>query len=365
MNNLVKNIYIHIPFCTQICSYCDFSKVYYNDYLANKYLLSLEKEIDTRYKNEVVDTIYIGGGSPSSLNIVQLNKLFNIIKKIKKNKKCSITFECNSADLDNEKIKLLSENNVNRVSIGIQSFNKKILKILNRESNYFVIEKTIKNLNDVGIFDINVDLIYGVNSQTLSEINEDLEKILKLNITHISTYSLILEKNTILYNKNYKEIEEDDDYNMYKFINETLIDEGFINYEISNYSKIKYESKHNLCYWDNNHYYGFGVGASSYIENKRFSCINNFKKYINFIYEYDEEIIDNKKEEEYEFILGFRKIEGINKENFSLKFNKDIMKNEIIKKLVKENKLLHNDSNLFINSKYIYLSNEILLDFIN
>lgn len=361
---MIRNVYVHIPFCFNICSYCDFSKVYYNEEIADNYLISLEKEIAIRYKNEVVDTIYIGGGSPSSLNIEQLKKLFKIINNINKSNECSITFECNSDDLTFDKIEVLANNGVNRVSIGVQSFDDKILNVLNRNSNYNVVKNVIDLLNEKEIIDINVDLIYGINIQTKDDLVKDLEKMLSLNITHISTYSLILEKNTFLFNKKYQEIDDDLDYEMYKYINKTLLKEGFINYEISNYCRKKNESKHNLCYWNNEQYYGFGVGASSYIEDVRFFCVNNIKKYIDCIYNYEKEELNIEKKEEYEFILGFRKIEGINKDNFLKKFNKNILDNEVVVKLLKEKKLLQNDSNLFINPKYIYVSNEILLEFI-
>lgn len=360
-----RSIYIHIPFCINICSYCDFSKFYYNSNIADQYLNSLENEINKRYNNDIIDTIYIGGGSPSSLNIKQLNKLFNIIKTFNTTKQTHITFECNSDDLDEEKIKLLSLNNVNRVSIGIQTFNDRLLKILNRKSDFDHIVSTIKLLNDNNINDINVDLMYGINSQTLNELEEDINKFLSLNITHISTYSLILEENTILYNSEYELINEDIDFKMYELINSKLTNNNFNHYETSNYSKKSYESKHNLVYWDNNYYYGFGLSASSYIENKRFTCFNNIRKYINNIYSYEEEIITDQRKEEYEFILGFRKINGININTYKEKFNKDILENQVVIKLLKEKKLLCDNSNLYINPKYIYISNEILLEFIN
>ena len=362
---MVSSVYIHIPFCSKICTYCNFSKVHYNTIIVDKYLISLEEEIKARYKGETIKTIYIGGGTPSSLNLKQLHKLFSIISIFKLDKNPSITIELNPNDIIDEKIKLLTKYKVNRVSIGIQSFNKKILTLLGRTHTYSDVKKAINLLHSYNINDINLDLIYGINTQTIKALKEDINLFLKLDITHIATYSLILEESTILYNNNYQVIDEDIEYDMYKYINKTLTSKGFNHYEISNYAKVGYESIHNLVYWSNKEYYGFGVGSASNIGNKRYTCINNIRKYIDKIYKYEEEIITLKKCEEYEYILGLRKIKGINIEEFILKFNKSPLDNDVIKNLIKENKLLLENNNLFINPKYIYISNEILLDIIN
>ena len=220
-------------------------------------------------------------------------------------------------------------------------------------------------LNKYGIYDINLDLIYGINTQTIKDLQEDINKYLSLNITHISTYSLILEGGTILYNNKYKVIDEDTEYDMYCLIKDKLEKNEFINYEVSNYSKEGYQSIHNLVYWDNKEYYGFGIGAASYIKDKRFTCFNNIRKYITKIYEYEIELIDKKKKEEYEYILGFRKIDGINIDKFIKRYNKSPLDNKIITKLIKEKKLLIKDNNLYINPLYMYISNEILLELIS
>ena len=269
-------IYIHIPFCNSICSYCDFCKFLYNKKWVDNYLNALQKEINKNYKNELVRTIYIGGGTPSSLNIGELNKLFDIIKIFKKDKKIEFTFECNIEDINEPKLELLKNNGVNRISIGVESFNDKYLKFLGR--NYK--SKDIMNRIDLvkKYFDnINIDLIYALPNQTLEELESDIDKFLSLDIDHISTYSLIIEPNTKLYINKTKNIDEEKDFEMYNLICNKLKNKGYNHYEISNFSKESFESKHNLIYWNNLEYYGFGAGASGYINNIRYDNTRNLQ----------------------------------------------------------------------------------------
>ena len=357
-----KSVYIHIPFCEEICSYCDFCKMFYTENLVDKYLEKLKKEIEKNYKNESIETIYIGGGTPSSLNLKQLTKLFEIIKIFNLSKNIEFTFECN-LNIDNKKLELLFKNKVNRLSFGVQSFNEKNLKFLNRNHNKEDIFNVIKNAKKIGFKNINIDLIYALPNQTLKELDEDLDLFLKLDVNHISTYSLIIEPNTILYNNKIKNIDEELDYKMYELIIKKLKD--YNHYEISNFAKEGYESKHNLTYWNNLEYYGFGLSASGYINNIRYDNTRSINKYLKGNYILNKEIIDINRELEYEFILGFRKIKGINKNNFYQKYNINILDNKIIKKLINENKLIDDNENIYINPKYIYVENSILEEFIN
>ncbi len=354
--NKVKSIYIHIPFCKKICSYCDFCKMYYNKEWVDKYLIALEKEIKSNYKNEIINTLYIGGGTPSSLSKLQLKKLFSILKLIKLNNKYEFTFECNIEDINEELLKLLKNNKVNRLSIGIQTFNKKYLLLMNRTSKNNI--KNTINLCKKHFNNINIDLIYGLENQTIMELNEDLNKFLELDLQHISIYSLILEKNTILSNSNYKELDEDNQRKMYDLIRKNLNKNGYIQYEISNFSKKGYESKHNLTYWNNEHYYGFGLGASGYIDNIRYTNTRNFNKYLNGEYIYEKDIIDDEINMQNEMILGLRKIKGVSKKKFYQKYHINIEQVFNIEKL-KENKYY-----FYISKHNLFISNSILVDFI-
>ena len=361
---MIKSAYIHIPFCKKICSYCDFPKVCYQEKWIDSYLNALKYDIETNYNNDILDTIYIGGGTPSSLSTIELNKLFVILKKLKLNKTYEYTIETNIEDLTEDKIKLMKSFGINRVSIGVQTFNDKHLKTLNRNSNYEDLKNKIDLLKNNGIDNINLDLMYALPNQKIEELNQDLNLFLNLNIKHISTYSLILEEHTKLYIDKTEYIDEDLDYKMYNTIENTLKNNNYEHYEVSNYCKEGYESKHNLTYWNNNQYYGFGMGASSYIDNIRINNTKNITTYLN------KDIISSKEElkdleiMQYEMILGLRKIKGVNKESFKNKYSKDIKEVFDIKELLDNNKLIENNEYIYINPKYIYLSNDILVNFI-
>ena len=360
-----KSVYIHIPFCDNICSYCDFCKFIKKDEWIEKYLCALNTEINSKYKGEKLDTIYIGGGTPSCLNIEQLTKLFNIIKIFNKSQNIEFTFECNIENINEEKLKILYNNGVNRLSIGIQTFNEKYLSFLNRRHIKKDIVEKINLAKEAGFKNINIDLIYALPNQTLEELKEDINEFLKLDITHISTYSLIIEPNTKIFINNNKNIDEELDYEMYKYICDHLKENGYNHYEISNFGKSGYESRHNLTYWNNNEYYGFGLGASGYINNIRYDNTRNFTKYLKGDYIKDFHKLSMEETMENEFILGFRKVNGIDKKSFKNKYNKDIKDIEVVNKLLKSNKLLEDKKNIYINPEYIYISNNILVEFIN
>ena len=362
---MIKSVYIHIPFCDTICSYCDFCKFLKNDEWINNYLDALKNEINNKYKGEILDTIYIGGGTPSCLNLEQLTKLFNIIKIFNNSNLIEFTFECNIENITEDKLKLLYDNGVNRLSIGIQTFDEKYLTFLNRNHTKEDIIKKINLAKKIGFKNINIDLIYALPNQTLEELKEDINEFLKLDITHISTYSLIIEPNTKIFINNNKNIDEELDYEMYKYICDHLKENGYNHYEISNFGKSGYESRHNLTYWNNNEYYGFGLGASGYINNIRYDNTRNFTKYLKGDYIKDFHKLSMEETMENEFILGFRKVNGIDKKSFKNKYNKDIKDIEVVNKLLKSNKLLEDKKNIYINPEYIYISNNILVEFIN
>ncbi len=354
------SIYIHIPFCKTICSYCDFCKFYYNEKWVDNYLIALEKEIKSKYKNEPINTIYIGGGTPTSLNIKQLEKLLKLTKLFNF-EKIEFTVETN-ADLSLDKVKLLKQYGVNRISIGVQTVNPKHLKFLNRNHTKEEVINLVNLLKQYD-FNVNVDLMYGMPNQTLKELEEDLDFILSLDVNHISTYSLIIEPHTKIYIDNVANIDEDLDYQMYQLINKKL--KNYVHYEISNFAKEGYYSKHNLVYWNNLEYYGFGIGASGYIDGVRYDNTRSYQNYLNGNYLFESHKLSKKEKIENEFILGFRKLEGINILEFKAKYDMNVLDIGIVKKLLKEGKLSVDNGYLKINPKYIYISNTILVNFID
>ena len=352
------SIYIHIPFCSSICTYCDFCKLLKNEKWINEYLDALMQEIQEKYNKEKVKTIYIGGGTPSSLSLENLKKLFNILKIFNLDNQCEITFETNSEDLTIEKINFLKKH-INRLSIGIQTFDKNTIKTLNRKLNIDNVKLAFKNFDN-----INIDLMYGFQNQSIENLKQDLKKIIKLNPTHISAYCLILEPNTKLYIDNYNPVDDDKERQMYDLIVETLKENNYIQYELSNFSKKGYKSKHNLTYWNNNNYYGFGLGASGYINNVRYENTRSLNKYLKGNYIKEKHELSLKENVQNEFILGLRKLEGINKDKFYKKYKINVKDIEHVKKLLSQNLLIENKENIYINPKYLYISNEILLNFI-
>lgn len=359
---MIESVYIHIPFCEKICNYCDFPKMYCLKNWVDKYLIALEKEIKTKYQHETLKTIYIGGGTPSSLSLEQLEYLLNITKLFKLTSDYEFTIECNVEHISTDFLKLLKKYGVNRLSIGVQTFNQNHLKNLNRNADVDN-QKQIK-LAKKYFTNVSVDLMYALPNQTVVEVKKDLEEIIKLNIPHVSCYSLMIEPHTIFYNNHVEPLNEEIDEEMYKLITTTLKEHDFIHYETSNYSKKGYQSKHNLQYWNNQYYYGFGLGASGYLPGYRYTNTKKISSYLDFKYETKKEIITIKDEMIYEMILGLRKKEGVNEEKFFSKYGQKIDEVFFITDLLKQGKLKKSHGYIKIPEKYIYIANEILLNFV-
>ena len=356
----MRSVYVHIPFCKSICSYCDFCKFLHNDKWVSVYLEALEKEIDKYYENDIVKTIYIGGGTPSCLGIEYINKLFRILKKIKLAGSYEMTFECNINDINDELLKCLSMNGVNRLSIGIESFDKKNLEFMNRHHSKKEVFEKIKLCRGYEFENINVDLIYALPTEKFLTLKKDLRNILKLGVEHVSTYSLIIEEHTMIYNQGIKPISEELDYKMYSYICKKLSKKGFHHYEVSNFAKFGYESTHNLTYWNNQEYYGFGLGSHGYINAMRYENTRNFGKYLKEEFRFNELLVSFQEEMENELILGLRKLDGINIREFENKFGKDIFKVFNIEEALKEKYLRLKGEMLYIPEDKIYVMNEII-----
>lgn len=366
ISNIIKGIYIHIPFCSDICFYCDFNKVLYKEKNVDAYLDSLAYEISLYNINcEEIESIYVGGGTPSSLNMSQLIKLFEIIDVKRFRNLKEFSFEVNPDQLDEDKIIILKENRVNRISLGVQSFDDEILKSINRHHNKKDVYNVINRLRKHNIENISVDLMYGFNNQSIDLIKSDILEIEKLGIKHLSYYSLILEKNTVFFNINYQI--SDDEYDFDLFIKNELVNNlNFEHYEVSNFSKDGLYSFHNLLYWNNEKYYGFGLGASGYIDNYRYTNTKSITKYLNndfnITYEHYNNNYDLLKDE---ILVSFRKFNGIDLNvinnkydiNFEVMFEKAINKNE-------NNVYILNNKLYFSDHGKLFL-NDIIIDFLN
>ncbi len=359
---MIESAYIHIPFCQTICSYCDFCKYYYQEKLAFDYLDALEKEMKSRYQGELLKTIYIGGGTPSALSLTQLKKLLTIVDSFKREKNCEYTVECNVESITEEKIKCMVSHGVNRISIGVETVQPKFLSFLNRHhTKEEVLEKIV--MIKKYCQNINIDLIYALPGETEVEVNDDLDFFLSLEVPHISTYSLMIEEHTILYNQGIKPIDDEKDAEMYEQICKKLGE--YHHYEISNFAKKGYESKHNLTYWNNLEYYGFGLGASGYMNSIRYTNTRSMNHYLKGKWEYESSLLSEKEKIENEFILGFRKIDGISIASFQEKYHRSPFTLESVKTLLQNHQLQTDGTFLWIPTQYIYVSNDILINFMD
>lgn len=376
----MKNIslYIHIPFCESKCYYCDFISYSGINHKMDDYIKALMVELrlyKEKLKGYNIRTIFLGGGTPSYLNA---KYIYELLEYIYLNFNCDnlleVTMESNPGSLSKSKIKIYKEAGINRISIGAQSFDEDLLKLIGRTHSRKEIYESVYNLRVEGFNNINLDLMSALPSQTMDNHMDSIKRAVELDIEHISNYSLILEERTPLFNS-YKMGEIDLmsdklDRSMYHKTIEFLDSKKYIQYEISNYSKEGYESLHNLVYWNVEEYLGLGVGSHSNLFNKRFNNTTDLDQYIyklnksTLAIENVEEI--NKIEEMSEYcIMGFRKTNGINKKEFKDRFREDIeiIYKQEIEKNVKNGLLKNKNGNIYASKKGLDLLNLVELDF--
>ena len=364
----IKGLYIHIPFCKSICSYCDFPKRLGDNELFDEYIDKLFLELDS-YENELnnIDTVYIGGGTPNILNLNQLEKLFSKIKNILFKSKEN-TIELNPELITNDLCKLLNKYNFNRVSIGIESPDDKIIKFLNRHHKKEDIINSFKYLRNNNINNINCDLIFGIPNTNINDVKEDLSFILSLNPTHISYYDLIIEDRTLLSylvkNKKIEPLDPDLEADMYDYINKILKEAGYNHYEVSNYAKENFESIHNMIYWTYDDYIGIGMAASSKINNVRHTNQSTIKAYFEaFCNEYDNLSIENQKTEF--MVLGLRMLKGISIKEYERLFKSSPFDDfKFINKLIDDGLLVLDNNYLRIPENKMFIANVVWREFI-
>ena len=328
MQTKPTSAYVHIPFCTQICYYCDFSKVFIKNQPVDSYLEHLIEEYHS-YDIKKLRTLYIGGGTPTALSAPQLAFLLEkLTDKLDLSYLEELTIEANPGDLDEEKIAVLKDSPVNRVSLGVQTFNDRMLKQIGRSHSEKDIYENIANLKKAGFDNISIDLIYALPKQTMEDVKTNVAKAIALDIPHMSLYSLILENHTVFMNRMRRGKlplpKEDLEAEMFEYIIAELEKAGFEHYEISNFSKPGFESRHNLMYWDNAEYYGIGAGASGYVDGVRYKNHGPIRHYLQAVEagnaRVQEEVLTLKEKMEEEMFLGLRKKSGVSKKRFEEKF---------------------------------------------
>ncbi|QSB50020.1 radical SAM family heme chaperone HemW [Parageobacillus toebii] len=335
---MVKSAYFHIPFCAQICYYCDFNKVFFHGQPVDEYLEAMENEMKwtvEAFPTDRLDTLFVGGGTPTVLEMKQLDFfLQNIYKHFRFSiHEVEFTFEANPNELSKEKLQLLKEAGVNRLSFGVQTFDDSLLKAIGRTHRYEDVMKTIALAKEIGFENISIDLMYGLPQQTLTQFQADLEIAFSLDIQHISAYSLIIEPKTIFYNLMRKGKlplpTEEEEAQMYEEAMRQMEIHGYHQYEISNYARPSFESRHNLTYWNNEEYYGIGAGAHSYVGGVRRANIKPINKYIETVQEtgfpyLEVHHVTVSEQMEEEMFLGLRKTEGVSKQRFLEKFGMSV-----------------------------------------
>ena len=372
------SLYIHIPFCAQKCLYCDFPSFARKDHLRKAYIEALNKEIISlreKHNNLEINTIFIGGGTPSVLEADELECLLKEVAKLNMAKDIEYSMECNPGNLTEEKLEVMKKYGVNRISMGLQAKQDNLLKGLGRIHNYKTFKENFLLAKKVGFNNINVDLMFGLPNQRLNEWEETLREIISLEPAHISAYSLIIEEGTAFYNlyenDKLKLPTEEEERKMYHLAKKILEENGFNQYEISNYAKEGKECRHNLAYWNMDNWLGVGSAAASYIYGKRIKNISSVEKYINSINEKREaveEIINNSKNDNMEefMFMGLRKINGIDENEFKNRFSMNIndVYGEILNKYIDEGLLIRESGRIFLSEKGIEISNIIMADFL-
>ena len=373
-------VYIHIPFCKQKCYYCDFISYSNKENCMEKYINALKKEMENFTKNNEfrVSTVYIGGGTPSYIDSKYIGEVLEILKRKNVLQDArEITIEVNPGTVTEQKLREYKRFGINRLSIGLQSTENRLLKEIGRIHNYDEFLNTYKLARKVGFKNINVDLMIGLPTQAVEDVKQTLEKIIQKNPEHISVYSLIIEEGTIiekLINENKLQLpDEETERIMYWTVVNELKENGYNQYEISNFSKKTYESKHNTNCWKQKQYIGLGTSAHSYLNKKRYSNTNNIEEYIKIIQENNisknitihEEQTEESTMNEY-MLLGLRMIQGININEFKQKFKIDptIKYKEILEKLQKENLIQITKTSIKLTKQGINFGNIVWEEFI-
>ncbi len=360
-------IYIHIPFCKKKCPYCDFYSFSADENQKDSYLNAVLFELKkwSEKINEGVDSIYFGGGTPSVFGAERLCRIISCIKENFSLEEPQITVECNPDTATREFFSLLTKQGVNRISMGVQSSVEKERKALGRLSSLETVKTAVENAKGAGIRDISLDLMLGVPFQTMESLDESIDFLLSLDISHISAYMLKIEEGTPFY-KNQENLflpDEDTVCDMYLHTIERLEENGFLQYEISNFCKEGYESRHNLKYWHCEEYLGIGPSAHSFLFGRRFYYERDFKSFLE-----GKDIIDDGEggsEEEY-IMLALRLSEGLIFKKYKERYNKNL--DEIIikvaKKLEKHGWVVCTDKSISLTKKGFLLSNSVISELI-
>ncbi|MGG1573568.1 radical SAM family heme chaperone HemW [Fictibacillus sp. NRS-1165] len=374
-----ESAYFHIPFCVNICHYCDFNKVFLKGQPVDEYLAYMEKEmINTIRKTPFskLKTIFIGGGTPTALEYEQFETFLNMVNRhFSSDDLDEFTVEANPEQTDRKKLEIMQASGVNRLSIGVQAFQEHLLKELGRTHVKEDVFRTVSEAKAVGIENISLDIMFGLPGQNVDMLKESLQFAFSMDVPHFSAYSLQLEKKTVFYNRAMKGDlllpEQEVEARMYEVLMEEMHKHGYVQYEISNFARPGYESKHNLQYWNNNEYYGIGAGAHSYVNGKRMANAGPLKKYMalidetGFPYVHSEKLTTSAKMEE-ELFMGLRKMDGVSDARFRQRYGTSMFAvfGPQIDALLAKGWLKKSGDRVSLTKEGTFLGNEVFQEFI-
>lgn len=354
-----KHLYVHVPFCDSICGYCDFAHTIVNRDLISKYLERIKEDLnDLPFSN--FETIYIGGGTPSCLNSGELEYLLSMIYPLSKGV-IEYTIEVNPESIDEHKLQIMKKYGVNRISMGVESSDDNLLRIMNRKYDFGLVREKVELIKSYGINNISVDLMYSLPFQTMDILRKTIDDILSLDVPHISIYSLTIEENTMFNRRGYDHLDEDTEADMYEYIEKRLLD--YNHYEVSNYCRNDMYSRHNLGYWNYDDFIGLGPGASSKVNNHRYTYTKNVRNYMNKKDLLSEDIYLDKQDLEFENVMmSLRTICGLDLDLFYKRYGEDFR--DVYKEAIEKNKeyLVFKDNHCICTN--LEILNTILVDFL-
>ncbi|MBB5173954.1 radical SAM family heme chaperone HemW [Texcoconibacillus texcoconensis] len=377
---MIQAVYVHVPFCEQICHYCDFNKFYYQYQPVDEYLQCCDQEmkrVTSLYPPEEIRSIYVGGGTPTALKSTELDKLLSSIAHHfpKRASDIEYTVEINPGNVGVEELKQLKQRGVNRLSIGAQTFNEQLLKKIGRDHAPGDVERTIKAARKVGFNNISIDLMYALPGQTLEGFRDTLAEAFRLDVDHVSSYALKIEAKTVFYQRWKQGVlplpSEETEAEMFQVLIEEMEKNGYSQYEISNFAKRGYESVHNLTYWNNEGYYGVGAGAHSYMGGVRRENLGPLPKYMTSIKEgelpiREEHHVSKREMMEEEMFMGLRKKAGVSKSMFREKYDIELRKvfADALDYLTEKGFIKETDEAVSLTEEGIYFGNDVFEQFL-
>jgi oxygen-independent coproporphyrinogen-3 oxidase len=375
-----KAVYIHIPFCATKCHYCDFTAYVVDGQPVDDYIDALAKEIEMTVKEvkpDRLESIFIGGGTPTVLTPTQMEKLLEMIQMYFPNWSPTMeyTMEANPGTTSPELLSVLRKGGVNRLSFGAQTFEQHLLRDIGRSHGVKEIAKSVEDARNAGFTNISLDLMFGLPNQTVEQMKDTLQQAVALSPDHFSCYSLKVEEGTLFYHLEEQGQlplpEEDAEFMMYQLIRDYLLQQGYRQYEISNFSKLGRESKHNATYWKNEAYYGFGAGAHGYVKGIRHVNIKGISEYVGRIAKRErpilqqEEILVQEQMENY-FILGLRLLEGVSLQQFHEQYGvpADKVFKDAIETLIKKQFVTIEGDTLRLTEQGLLFGNDVFAQFL-